>query len=108
MTIDTIIVIATWLLPLLIFLTILYLSWPTMLLIIRELPRRFQVATYFLLFLLILAASCRVERGRIRKCDRVVIDGDEVPGVGGTKDKPDTCIAYYDPIKRIIVWRYLK
>lgn len=28
---------------------------------------------------------------------------DESPGIGGTKEKPDTCVAYYQPEKRSIM-----
>lgn len=39
--------------------------------------------------------SC-IEQQRIRTRDRVVIDGDEIPGIGADKIKPDTCYAYYN------------
>lgn len=37
-----------------------------------------------------------IEQERIRTRDKVVVDGDEIPGVGGTKEHPDSCIAYYN------------
>ena len=51
--------------------------------------------------------ACYVEKNRVRTRDRVVIAGDEIPGIGGTKDKPDTCLAYYDKKKDRIVIFYI-
>lgn len=45
--------------------------------------------------LVFLLTSC-IEQQRIRVRDRVVVDGDEIPGISGTKQYPDTCLAYYD------------
>lgn len=42
-----------------------------------------------------LLSSC-IEQQRIRARDRVVVDGDEIPGIGGTKEHPDTCTSYYN------------
>jgi len=42
----------------------------------------------------------------ITKRDRVRIDGDELPGIGGTPEHPDTCIAWYDKRKKAVIWRY--
>ena len=105
MTIDNIIITATWVLPLLVFLAVTYLSYPQSLLIVRQIPEKLL---YFLLFFLVISTGCRVDKARITRKDRVWIDGSEVPGIGGTKEKPDTCIAYYDTSRRMIILRYIR
>lgn len=32
---------------------------------------------------------------------------DQLPGIGGTKEKPDTCLAYYDPAIQSVNLSYL-
>lgn len=46
--------------------------------------------------LALILCSCAIPRNQIRTRDRVRIDGNEMPGIGATKDKPDTVLAYYD------------
>ena len=60
-----------------------------------------------LLFLFLIAAtSCK--SSFITRRDRVKLEGDELPGIGGDKDHPDTCIMYYDKGHHIIVLKYAK
>lgn len=57
-----------------------------------------------LAILSILITSCK--SSFITRRDRVRIEGDELPGIGGTKEKPDTVIMYYDKGHHIIVLKY--
>lgn len=52
----------------------------------------------------ILIISCK--SNYITRRDRVRIDGDELPGIGASKEKPDTVIMYYDNGHHIIVLKY--
>lgn len=36
----------------------------------------------------------------------ITVDGDEVPGIGADKIKPDTCLAYFDEIDKKVHIRY--
>lgn len=61
-----------------------------------------------ILFILCIAASsCTVEHNRVRTKDKVIIDGDEIPGMSATQDHPDSCLAYYDNRLDRIVIRYI-
>jgi len=39
--------------------------------------------------------------------DIPVISDDELPGIAGTKEHPDTCVNYYDTARQAIYSRYL-
>lgn len=53
-----------------------------------------------------LFTSC-IEQQRIRTRDKVVVDGDEIPGTSATKQYPDTCLAYYSKLDNRIHIQYL-
>lgn len=44
---------------------------------------------------IIALTSCNTEH-RITKRDKVMVQGDEIPGMGANIYAPDTCVAYYD------------
>lgn len=44
-----------------------------------------------------------MEAVQLTKNDIVVDYIDYMPGMGGTKEKPDTCLAYYQPEKKSIM-----